>query len=73
MFSYIFSVTIICYRNSFEVIGLITLIFGRVIGHDMLLNMLSHHPDSTIFVGVYENLMFSCIFNIVVLLLKHLL
>jgi hypothetical protein len=54
MFSYIFSVTIIYYRNSFEVIGLITLIFGRVIGHDMLLNMLSHHSDSTIFVGVYE-------------------
>jgi hypothetical protein len=35
-----------------KVVGVIVIIFGRMIGHDVLLIILSRHIDSTIFVEV---------------------
>ena len=47
-----------------QVVGPKVFIFGRMIGHDVLV-IISHYFDSTIFVGVMRLRTFSCVFNIV--------
>ena len=42
----------LCEWSSSDVIGPISFIFGRMIGHDVLLIILSFHFDLMIFVGV---------------------
>ena len=51
--------------NSCQVVRRMASIFGRLIGHDVLL-IISCHFDSTIFAEIVR-FMFSCIFNIVIL------